>query len=407
MSKAIGVHVFAGGFTRGVQEVFNVEQQLEIHDFGADTARQLGVEVIRADDYRDWPSPNGVSFAFGNPRCTAFSCVTGSCGAGAHGPFAKQTKDAIEFANWVTENQVPVAVWESVTQAYSVGKELLDWMRDVLYIPAGYRIAHCFIDASAHGNAQKRLRYFHVAYKRPLVFNLDPPKLPPFRKAVWDVIHEHEDEEWKEERLYAGFTDYSPNSTASLTPDEWACVPFLETGWCINMLGHYRAHQLPDKLAWKYRHRISDMPFSMHCPRRLSYWTGCPTMHSGCARFIHPTKDRPLMIKELAKLMGWDFLPVGPQPHAQMAKGIVPAVGTWLAQQVQYSLDDAWGGEDYESNFNSRTCSFEGRTVDPNEHEKVFNLKNFAPGCFEWPREEAEKYGVRYSHGKSKFLCVD
>lgn len=395
--KALGIHVFAGGFTRGVQKVFEVKNQLEVHNFALDTARSIGIEPINCTDFNEWPAPDkDIVFAFGNPRCTGFSCVTGGCGADSHGPWSGQTRDIHEFSQYVVKHDIPIAVWESVTQAMTVGRELLDYLRDEIFVPNGYRIAHTLINAAAFDNAQQRLRYFFVAYKRPLQFNVEPMPMRSYLTSVYDVIHQYEKEEYNEAALYSKKGEYDGNSVVKLTPDERHCVPFLDTGWCINKLGRYAPDKLPPLFQFKNRHKMSDMPFSMHCPRRIAYWVGCPVLHSGAARFIHPVLDRPLMVKELAALMGWDFMPVGPMPHAQIAKGVVPAVGTWLAEQAKLCLEGYWGNENFSSCFNPRTGEFEGEYLDDSVHEKTLDLKHYTPASYNWPRDEADDYDIRF-----------
>jgi len=39
--RALGVHVFAGGFTAGVKRVFEVDAQLEVHGLGVRTAEEI------------------------------------------------------------------------------------------------------------------------------------------------------------------------------------------------------------------------------------------------------------------------------------------------------------------------------------------------------------------------------
>lgn len=397
--NALGIHVFAGGFTRGVQDVFDVKRQLEIHDLGAETAtKRLGVEVVRCDSPEDWPAPgNDVVLAYGNPRCTGFSCITAGHDTDLHGPWAKQTRDIHDFCEYVIKHDIPFAVWESVTQAYSTGRELLDYLRDELFVPHGYRICHVLIGGQAFGNSQRRQRYFFVAHKKDYKFNVAAPELPDYITPIYDVISPWEDEEVNVRKLASAYAEYDDNSVIELNPSELACLPYLDFGWCVNILGKFKPELLPEHFAdiWKYRR--SEMPFSMHCVRRLGYWAVCPTMHSGCGRFIHPIKHRPLTVKEISALMGWDFTPLGPKPHFQIAKGVIPAIGTWLAQQVQYALNGDWGDDDFYSTYNNKTNTFEGESVNAPD-EKTFNLKHYVPGKLEWPRDEYDpiKHRLRF-----------
>src|SRR5665647_2355989 len=194
--KAVGVHVFAGGFTMGVRRVFEVAAQMEVHGLGDRTVQQgLGLPFIMpekgANVVDSWLSTNhhkGCSFCYGNPRCTGFSVLNTAKGTeGSRGPWAAQNIDIKQFCDYGVEGQIPIICWESVQQAYSTGRQLLDKLRDELFVPAGYRIAHVFLNAATFGNAQHRKRYFFVAYRGDLTFHVPIPKMLP-HTTVRDVI---------------------------------------------------------------------------------------------------------------------------------------------------------------------------------------------------------------------------
>lgn len=104
--KALGAHVFAGGFTRGVRKIMTVDRQLEIHEFGRATVESTGVEFLNCDHWKEWPVPDkDVVMLFGNPRCTGFSTMTGSCGAKTHGPWADQTVDIHDLCHYGADNR--------------------------------------------------------------------------------------------------------------------------------------------------------------------------------------------------------------------------------------------------------------------------------------------------------------
>lgn len=362
----VGIHVFAGGFTKGVQQVMNVNCQLEVHGFGLETAEAMcNIDTINSPA-EEWPDVT-ADFAYGNPRCTGFSTITSGYDESIHGPWAKCTCDIHEFANY-TAGRYPIAIWESVQQAYTVGKPLLDHLRDNVYGPKGYRVAHVFVNAASVGNAQMRKRYFFVAYHRDRNFNIEPPELPRHQTFVYDAIHQYED--------MCDGEGTGPYQHARLTPDEWSVVDKLNYGYDLNTFLKFRYHDAPKKYRLVWDTRMSPMPFSLHSLYRTSYCLPCPTLSSSSARILHPTRPRPLTNIELATIMGWDQAPVGKNPGAQIAKGIVPAVGAWLARQAQLYLDDAWGDEDWESSYNTKTSTWEGQNT---TGEKVFNLTNYVP----------------------------
>ena len=46
--------------------------------------------------------------------------------------------------------------------------------------------------------------------------------------------------------------------------------------------------------------------------------------------------------------MGWSVCPVGNSPVAQMAKGIIPCIGEWIANAAKQCLQSHWGTDDWE-----------------------------------------------------------
>lgn len=368
---AVGIHVFAGGFTAGVKNVMPVQYQLETHGFGLETATKMcGVECINSPAV-DWPHID-ASFAYGNPRCTGFSTITSGYDERIHGPWAAATCDIHEFCNYVAD-RYDIVIWESVQQAYSVGKPLLDYLRDDIFAPKGYRIAHVFINAASCGNSQLRKRYFFVAYRSNKNFNIVPPTLNQYLTSVWDAIGDLEDRETNEMDSH----DYDENSYVRLTPDEKVVAKQLNYGWDVNQFLQYRFKDAPKNYQEKWLNRTSALPFSLHSIRRISYMLPCPTLFSSSNRILHPIHERPLTVLELARLMGWgDNIPVGKFPMAQIAKGVVPAVGEWLAQQAVHYLDNDWGDDDWESSYDHRKGEWVGKSTN-GQLEKTFVLNNY------------------------------
>lgn len=384
--KALGIHVFAGGFSHGVKQHFDVECQLETHGFGLDTARELfGVDSINCEA-KKWPKLNDISFAFGNPRCTGFSTILSGYDDELHGPWSKQTCDIHEFSHYVVKHKIPIAIWESVQQAASTGKELLRYLIDKVY-KKHYRIAHVFVNAASCGNSQERRRYFFVAYSRDLQFNIVPPVLPKHHACAYDVLYETRNVKTN----IGTMSEYDEHSTLIKNENDLAVIPLLPNGWCLNLLARWNFDALPDHYKDKFLFRTSNFPFSLHSVRRLSYFTPVPTLTSSCFAYVHPEVDRALTVGELAKCMGWPGIPVGRAPTAQIAKGVVPAVGAWLAEQAKLCLEGAWGDEDWYSTWNGY------RWVGDDAHgalEKTFNLTSYTQQ--EKPYDVAIKYGTQH-----------
>lgn len=381
--KAVGIHVFAGGFTSGVQRVFDVDTQLETHNFGLETAKAMcGVETINEPD-ANWPDIK-ADFCYGNPRCTGFSCITSGYNETSHGPWSKQTLDIHQLCNYAV-NRFPVICWESVQQAFTTGQELLDRLRDSIFVPNGYRIAHVLMSTASFGNAQHRKRYFFIAYDKDLKFNIEPPKLPFWKGTLYDAIYDMRHRETFPAKLYSRDVEYGENNHLQLTPHEEELIKILPNGFCANRFAKFQWHRLPQKMKNEWLLRCSPTPFSMHCVQRLSWCVTCPTIHSNAARWIHPEHHRPLTVGEVATIMGWSRTPIGPTPIGQIAKGVCPDAGEWIAQQVKLSLDGVWGNDDWESSYDNNNGEWVGRDTH-NEVEKTFNLTRYIPSGYDIDR---------------------
>ena len=389
--KAIGVHVFAGGFTMGVREIFDVPGQLEIFDLGQETVQSMDMEVCQRKTWQGWSdSPHlykDAQLVFGNPRCTGFSCMTAGYDETSHGAFAKQTKDIHDLCEFAIHNNIPLVCWESVQQAWSVGRELLTYLGEKLFWPNRYRIAHLFVNAATFGNAQHRKRYFFMAYKDDKNFNIMPPDIVERHTTVGDILatvkHEREPYPCK----YRKCDTWDADAYKHWDEHSAKLIPYLPKGYDVNMFARVHEDQLEgisDKLYEMWMLRMSDMPFSMHSIVRLNDESYCPVIAGTASRFIHPTLDRPCTIRELSALMGWplDTTPIGENPIGQLGKGIVPDVGIWLAQQAQLYLDDYWGDQDWDCQYDDQKgewvgTDYTGHQVKP--PEKVFELTRYCP----------------------------
>ena len=295
----------------------------------------------------------------------------------------KPTQDIWDLCQFGIKHNLELISFESVQQAYSVGKQLLNILRDDLFIPNGYRIAHLFVNTAAEGNAQKRRRYFFVAYKDDRNFNVVIPRLPKYRVTVGDVLsqvdgHPHEG------KLYGHDVVYDADTYVELTPDEKALVPYLKQGDNFNNFARNNEDLLEEACPFYYEKwltRTSNIPFSLHCPTRLKWDGHCPTIASTSARLIHPIEDRPITVGEAAALMGWPigFIPSGPDPIGQIGKGVVPATGKWLAEQIKLYFEDYWGNEDFESTYDHHRDAWVGSLDVKGAKEKIFRLTNYLP----------------------------
>lgn len=373
--NAVGIHVFAGAMSAGVQRVMPVTRQLEVHSLGRDTAERVFGIPVHTSRYEDWPDVQGC-FCFGNPRCTAFSSLTGGLSRESHGAFAKQTVDARQFCEY-SASRFDVCVWESVQQAYSTGKPFLDEMTRLYFAPRGYRICHVLMNLASFGSSQMRKRYFYVAYRDHLTFNVAAPAIPStFHSTLWDAIGKWRDDEGQPWSPMSG-EDCPPDGYTQLTDDEIHVLPKLPTGWSLNALAAYNYNALSDRQKVIFDRKRSNKPFSLHCVRRLAWCTWSPTIHSGVKRWIHPERNRPLTLREVCTIAGWPEgkYPLGPDPFEQVAKGVCPDAGEWIAQQAVKCLRGEWP-DDWESRYDPDESQWIGE-ITRGKLEKCFDLTQY------------------------------
>lgn len=389
--RAVGIHVFAGGFSMGVKRVFDVQCQLERHGFGVETAEQVaGVPVVNHSE-AVWPDVD-AELCYGNPRCTAFSTITSGYRSCTHGPWARQCEDIRDLVTYGI-GRYPIVIFESVQQAFSTGRPLLDWIRDELCKPKGYRVCHVLVSAQAFDNPQRRRRYFFVAYRDDRPFNIEPPRLRHYYMTNWDVMWPLVDRPARP--VPGSSTEYDGDCYMRMNEDDAEVVKRLPNGWDYNRMGRFACGDLPPRLQATWKLRISDMPFSLHCPYRLQWLRPSPTLYSTCHNLVHPWHPRFVTYGELAAMMGWPRVPVGRGPVPQMVKGLVPNVGEWIAQQAAYYLDGVWGQDDFESRYDHREGRWDGNDA-RGQLEKTFQLTEYVPRGFDIERYPPEVRVPRY-----------
>jgi hypothetical protein len=89
-------------------------------------------------------------------------------------------------------------------------------------------------------------------------------------------------------------------------------------------------------------------------------------------------------VGEIAALMGWPkgFVPVGPNPIDQIGKGVVPATGQWLGEQIKAYFENVWGHDDFESDYDHRTDTWHGTDFTRSltkPDEKTFRMTHYLP----------------------------
>lgn len=385
--RAIAVHTFAGGMLMGVRQAgFVVNRAYEPLDFGTQTLREsLDVrKVVVVANVGRWKKPAlRPELVFGNPRCGGFSGLGSNTALpGAKGANCRQSIDAEQLCRWGVELRSPFVVLESVQNILNPNNRgfLERMMEDVF--GRKYKFAHVKHNAFSFDNPQFRKRYFFVAYRDGLTFNVKKFDVAKKFTTVRDVFSKLPDVP-DPPAVYLGRKDarYGPDVRYRLSDDAEGVLKYIPQGQTLNNLHHARGPKFFDKiglpnLAERSRRARSDIPFGVANTTlvRLHWDRGCMTLAGSSGLIIHPEYDRSLTVREIAALMGWppDVIPVGQDPAGQIAKGIVPACGRWVAESVAASLNDEWD-DDLETTWDRRKRCFVDTDAD-GKREKFIDL---------------------------------
>jgi site-specific DNA-cytosine methylase len=191
--NAIGINIYGGGFTLGVQRVFNVLGQWEEVTLGANTFELNFKNIPRPLDIRLWPIKefeNKVDFVYANPPCAPWSIANNHAGKTVESRFVDARLSLTEHTMMTALKLKPkVFISESVEAAYNTGQSFYDNFKDV-FMKSGYAVTYFLTDAVIHGSPSKRRRFHFVASKVKLDFkepNMDNFKLNTVKDAIADL----------------------------------------------------------------------------------------------------------------------------------------------------------------------------------------------------------------------------
>lgn len=327
--KALGVDIFAGGFTVGVRKHFNVLAHWEESNYGVSTAQKnfpklpiyYGTEKWPVED----PQFNELDFIYGNPPCAAWSVAgyTKTRGTDKWKTDERVSCTVRHFA-LIEKLRPKVWVWESVTQAYSKGQEFVRTLEEQA-LRMGYNVYYVLHDSQWLGVAQSRKRFFMVCSR--IEINWPTPNWSPpttVSECLSEITPTRLDWTVKIEPLVAKYLD---NTYFDMPPGMR-----FRTYW----------EQYVPKKKWKIgdRGQIIGRPSFGH--KRLPIDKPSDVI-VGYA-LIHPTEKRFVTINEMAALCGfppdYEFVANSPGAAASLiARGVCPPVGEWLARTVSSALN--------------------------------------------------------------------
>lgn len=176
--NALGIYIFAGGFTLGVSKHFDVVAHLEDGDYGVKTAKNFWPRMPIWQSVATWPLRrfHGIPFIYANPPCAIWSVAGSSMTKGKSQWVSDPRTNCIR--NVFTALQIcqpQVLVWESVTQAWTRGRGLIEQLTKQAK-NLGYSVTYLFTSAELHGIPQPRQRFLMWCHKVKL--DLPMPNVP-------------------------------------------------------------------------------------------------------------------------------------------------------------------------------------------------------------------------------------
>lgn len=314
--KAIGCHIYAGGFTLGVREHFEVLAHLEDGSFGVETVeKNLGIPVYQKKD--GWPSfVEDVALIYCNPPCAPWSASS----VGRANTWDKDPRLSCQHECFalLVEHRPKIWMLESVRGLYNRGKSLvMDFVAQAREL--GYCAYFVLVDAKEHGVPQNRRRFFLVLSSVEITWH--PTKSPDVTAGA--VLENFED------------------------PDEGKTEIRNTVRW------HGIVDQVPKGGTMKQTF-MAEFPELIGVPncgrgsfmlRRLDPDGYAQTFTGDCKTF-HPEEDRFITVGEAASLSGFpDWYrfsgPVGKR-YNQIARGVLPPVAEYMADMCRRAIERAW-----------------------------------------------------------------
>lgn len=337
MLNAIGAHIYAGGFTVGVREHFNVLAHLEHAAYGSEVVKLNFPDLpIYAGGPENWPTswPKGAArprFLYANPPCAIWS------GASAGRACRWQDDPRLQFHHDIFGYAldtvgVDVLAMESVVPVFTKGREHVDELTNVAS-KSGYSTTVVLHDAQWLGVPQTRKRCFLVFHKIEITWTHPPFGEPMTVRKAFQKLK-------LRKPIYK--LDLSENSwgggAKETTRKNWVNIA-LAAGPGERLAAVF--DRLNPNPILGNRGQILGRPGFIYA--RAPWDKPCGVVMQGS--LLHPDEPRVLHQDELAAICSfpksWRW-PSGVDYSAvsgYMSRGVMPPVGAWLAENVARALE--------------------------------------------------------------------
>lgn len=321
--KALGVYIFAGGFTLGVKQHFEVLTHFEDGLYGVETAVTNRLIKQAFTDPAQWPVKDytgKVDFLYGNPPCAPWSMA--SSGRGYHWTVDPRVNAVRRMTELLRTIKPKVWAWESVRPTFVKGRELVDAVAFEA-MKHGYHATVLMVDGQYHGVAQVRKRMFLVLSKVELPWTIGSRTEPMTVREAFKGVKRSKNFHQTYKSLE--INQIPPKFAKLIKPGQRACHVW-------NTLHEDAVRRTGEKM----KGRPGFLKF------RLAWDMTSPVLLGG-ASLLHPVEHRYISIEESAALCGYprDFQFKGglSKQYAQIAQAVMPPVAEYLARQVKKGLE--------------------------------------------------------------------
>ena len=321
--KAVGCYIFAGGFTQGMSKHFKILAHLEQWKFGTDTFKLNFPKIPVYFPPETWPIDDlrkkGVQLVYGNPPCAAWSAAGKSMTRGGNNWRTDEcvdcTRNLFELIDKIRPN---IWIWESVTRAYTLGRELIDDFTQRAF-DMGYSVTYFLTNNALHGLPQQRKRFHMVVHNVKINFDQPTGPITTVKEALKGFKNPGR---WKP-KMAEGHREVLPG-----TPEGAAVRPVWDM-----------AHKNPEKYKRKGRvYTRGAPPMLMH---KVDSNKPCSTITSMLMQ-VHWNKNRFFTPWEVAHLCGypldWQWSVPPAKIYQEAAQAVTPVTGDYLGKMFAKAL---------------------------------------------------------------------
>lgn len=319
--NALGCYVFGGGFTLGVKRHFTPVANLEGDGgYGAASVRRNQPEVPVFENVASWPvrelaalyPDGGIDLLYGNPPCAAWSPIGRVVNVGSselQWSADPRVNCIREMFSLIRTLRPKVWVWESVPQAFTRGRPLVDHLTAEA-ARLGYGAYYVLHNAMYLGAPQHRKRFFCVFSKVEIPWHCPFTEPETLRSALARMPKLPDaDDAVPSSNVKAALLRHTPEGVALRAAfDSYV----RKTGDAK----HQKQGFATKKAAW-------DKP--------------SPAMVG--PRIFHPKEPRLYSVAESLHVSGFPTnYRMSGGVHArvhEIARGVLPTVGEWLAKNVK------------------------------------------------------------------------